>query len=158
MHIFFLRHGDALSDSRYTDDARPLSEPGKRQAALVGAFLQRMNLTVDTILSSPLQRAQETASIVSSAIHSQQMNDSELLLNGSDQQRLFRHLTSLKTSSLLLVGHEPYLSETISLLIGGQGNIEIEMRKCSLALVDVPASIRQGTGLLKFLIPVETLI
>ena len=158
MHIFFLRHGDAVSDSRYTDDVRPLSELGKRQAALVGTFLQRMNLTVDTVLSSPLKRAQETAIIVSSAIHSQQTNESEWLLNGSDQQHLFRYLASLKVSSILLVGHEPYLSETISLLIGGQRSTEIEMRKCSIALVEVPSSIRPGTGLLKFLIPVETLI
>jgi phosphohistidine phosphatase SixA len=116
-----------------------------------------MNLPVDIVLTSPLKRARETAFIVSSAIHAHQTNEIEWLLNGSDQQHLFRHLSSLKASSLLLVGHEPYLSETISLLIGGQGNLEIEMRKCSLALIDVPASIRQGTGLLKFLIPVETI-
>jgi phosphohistidine phosphatase len=158
MHIFFLRHGDAVSDSRYTDNARPLSDVGRRQAELVGTFLQRMNVVVDTILSSPLKRAQETASIVSSTIHSQQTNVSEWLLNGSDQQHLFKHLTSLKASSILLIGHEPYLSETISLLIGGQRKVEIEMRKCSLALVDVPFPIHQGTGVLKFLIPVDTIV
>jgi phosphohistidine phosphatase SixA len=58
---------------------------------------------------------------------------------------------------VLLIGHEPYLSELISLLIGGNKKVEIEMRKCSLALVNISIPIHQGTGVLKFLIPVETL-
>ena len=157
MDVFFLRHGDAVSDSRYSDNARPLSDLGKRQATTIGTLLRRMNVVVDTILSSPLKRAQETASIVSSAIHCRQMTVSELLMNGSAPQQLFKQLTSLNVPSILLVGHEPYVSETISLLICGQRKVEIEMRKCSLALVNVPLPIRQGTGLLKFLIPVDTI-
>jgi hypothetical protein len=42
------------------------------------------------------------------------------------------------------------------LLVGGNTNMEIEMKKCSLALVDISIPIRQGTGILKFLIPVST--
>ena len=79
-------------------------------------------------------------------------------MNGSDPQQLFKQLNKLKASSVLLVGHEPYLAETISLLIGGNRSAEIEMRKCSLALVDISIPIHQGTGLLKFLIPVETIV
>jgi phosphohistidine phosphatase len=157
MHIFFLRHGDACSDSRYNDSERSLTDLGMRQAALVGSLLKRMNVIIDTALSSPLKRTQDTASIVLSNINNQHIAVSELLMNGADPQRLFDQLNKLKVPSMFLVGHEPYLSETISLLIGGNKKVEIEMRKCSLALVDVSTPIHPGAGILKFLIPVETI-
>jgi phosphohistidine phosphatase len=158
MHIYFLRHGDTSSDSQYKDSERPLTDLGMRQAALVGTLLQRMNIAIDLVLSSPLIRAQHTASIVISNITKQQVVFSELLVNGSDPRQLFDQLNKLRAPSVLLVGHEPYLSETISLLIGGNRKVEIEMRKCSLALVDVSIPIHQGAGFLKFLIPVETIV
>jgi phosphohistidine phosphatase len=157
MHIYFLRHGDASSNSRYSDSERPLTDLGMRQAALVGALLQRTNIAIDAALTSPLKRAQDTASIVLSNTNKRQLTFSDLLINGSDPRQLFDQLDELRLSSVLLVGHEPYLSETISLLIGGNRSVEIEMRKCSLALVDVSIPIHQGTGLLKLLIPVESI-
>jgi len=157
MHIYLLRHGDASSDSRYNDNDRPLTELGVSQATLIGTLLQRINIVFDVVLSSPLKRAIDTTSIVLSKINNHQIAASELLVNKSDPQKLFDHLNELNVSSLLLVGHEPYLSELISLLIGGNQSTKIEMRKCSLALVDISIPIHQGTGILKFLIPVETI-
>jgi phosphohistidine phosphatase SixA len=116
-----------------------------------------MNTRIDATLTSPLKRAQETASIALSHFKNPRISPSELLLNGSDPQSLFEYLPKLHVPAVLLVGHEPYLSGTISLLLNGNTNGEIEMKKCSLALVEVSPPIRPGTGLLKFLIPVETL-
>ena len=155
MHIFFLRHGDASSDSRYDDSERPLTDLGMRQATLIGSLLQRMNVVIDAALSSPLKRAHDTASIVLSYINNQQITVSELLMNGTDPRRLFDQLNKLKVPSVFLIGHEPYLSETISLFIGGNRKVEIEMKKCSLALVEISIPIHPGSGILKFLIPVE---
>jgi phosphohistidine phosphatase len=158
MHILLLRHGDASIHSRYDDSERPLTDTGMHQAASVGTFLQRMNVRIDAALTSPLKRAQETATIVLSHFKNRQLEISELLLNGSDPQQFFEHLQELKAPTVLLVGHEPYLSEIVSLLISGNKNIEIEMKKCSLALVEVSTPIQPGTGLLKFLIPIETIV
>jgi phosphohistidine phosphatase len=158
MHIFFLRHGDASSDSRYDDSERPLTDLGMRQATMVGTLLHRMKVRIDATLSSPLARAHETASIALSHLKNQQVAISELLLNGTDPQQLFEHLQKLRAPSVLLVGHEPFLSETISLLIGGNREVEIEMKKCSLALVEVSIPIHQGAGLLKFLIPIDSIV
>lgn len=158
MHIYFLRHGDASSDSRYNDSERPLTDLGVRQATFVGTLLQRMNIVVDAALSSPLKRAQDTATKVLSSNNKLKITCGEFLLNGSDPQLLFDQLNELRVSSVLLVGHEPYLSKTISLLIGGNRDVEIEMIKCSLALVNISIPIHQGAGLLKFLIPVETIV
>lgn len=158
MHIYFLRHGDASSDSRIDDSERPLTDLGRHQATLISTLLQRINVVIDVAFSSPLKRAQDTTSIILSNINKKQIVYSELLLNGSDLRQLFKQLNKLKVSSVLLVGHEPYLSEAISLLIDENRSPEIEMKKCSLALVDISIPIHQGTGLLKFLIPVETIV
>jgi phosphohistidine phosphatase SixA len=58
---------------------------------------------------------------------------------------------------MLLVGHEPFLSDTISLLLGGDRKTDIEMKKCSLALVDILEPFRPGTGILKQLLDVGTI-
>lgn len=158
MLIFFLRHGDASSDSRYGDSERPLTDLGVRQATMVGTLLRRMDPAVELVLSSPLKRARDTASCVLAAVKNQQILISDFLLNGSDPRQLFEQLNTLKVQSVLLVGHEPSMSEMISLLIGGNTNVEIEIRKCSVALVECPTPIQKGAGLLKFLIPVNTMI
>jgi phosphohistidine phosphatase len=157
MHMYFLRHGDSSSDSRCSDSERPLTDLGIRQATLVGTLLQRMNVVIDAALSSPLRRARETTSLVLPNINKRQVSISEFLLNGSDPQELFDHLNEITASSVMLIGHEPYLSETISLLMGGDRSVEIEMKKCSLALVDISLPIHPGAGKLKFLIPVDAL-
>ncbi|RPI06890.1 MAG: phosphohistidine phosphatase SixA [Ignavibacteriae bacterium] len=155
MRIYLLRHGDASSHSRYSDEERPLTELGNRQAALIGTLLQRLPGGIDVILSSPLKRAQETAALAGSHVKNHQVILCDFLLNGADPQQLFDQLDELHASSVLLVGHEPLMSELISLLISGKKTAEVEMKKCSLALVDISTPILQGAGVLKVLIPVE---
>jgi phosphohistidine phosphatase len=157
MLIYFLRHGDASSDSHIHDNERPLTDLGVHQATLIGAFLKRMNIHIDTIISSPLARAQQTASIIQENINKQQHSVTDFLLNGTDQHQLIKHLNNLGVSSALLVGHAPHLSGIISLLVGGNFESEIEMKKCSLALVEVPEPICPGSGLLKQLTHVDTI-
>lgn len=157
MLLYFLRHGDASSSPQINDSDRPLTEVGIHQATLVGTFLQQIEMKVDIILSSPLARAQQTASIIQEKIKTEQFKVCDYLLNGSDQHQLFEHLDSFKVSSILLVGHEPHLSETISLLIGSDRNAGIEIKKCSLALINASHPIQQGREQLRWLIPLETI-
>jgi phosphohistidine phosphatase len=157
MHLYFLRHGIASSDAHLHDTERPLTDAGIHQARLVGSFLRRANISIDTILSSPLLRAQQTASLVQSQIGAPVAVTSEFLVNGTDQRQLLKDLAGRTGSSILLVGHMPHLSETISLLIAERSTIDIEMKPCSIALVDIPAPLRVGTGTLQWLIPVAAL-
>jgi phosphohistidine phosphatase len=157
MLIYFLRHGDASTSSRYHDDERPLTDLGNRQASYVGKFLHSSKTHVNIILTSPLTRACETGAIVHSIIRAPRMETTEFLVNGSNQKQLFKQITEFDVESILLVGHEPFLSDTISLLIGGDHKTDIEMKKCSLALVEVLEPVRPGTGMLKQLTHVETI-
>jgi phosphohistidine phosphatase len=157
MLIYFLRHGDASSNSRYHDTERPLTDLGSKQASYVGKFLHSTKTHINIILTSPLTRACETGAIVQSTIRAPRMETTEFLVNGSNQKQLFRQITAFNVESVLLVGHEPFLSETIAILIGRDPKTDIEMKKCSLALVEVLEPVQPGSGTLKQLIHVETI-
>jgi phosphohistidine phosphatase SixA len=85
------------------------------------------------------------------------METTEYLANGSNPKQLFKQVAEFDVESVLLVGHEPFLSETISLLISGNTNIDIEMNKCSIAFVEILGPIRPGSGILKELINIQTI-
>ncbi len=157
MLLYFLRHGDASRDSSIDDNKRPLTELGIRQATLAAAFLRRVDPGIDAVLSSPLTRADQTASIVQKKNALPPPVASEHLLNGSDQRQLFKQLELLGVQSALLVGHEPHLSETISMLLCGDREAGIEMKKCGIALVETPATIEAGSGRLRWLLSPETI-
>lgn len=157
MLIYFLRHGDASSDSRFHDHERPLTDRGQKQAACIGKFLHETKAHINIILTSPLIRACETGRIVQTFINMPHMETSEYLINGTHPKHLFQQITEFEVESVLLVGHEPFLSETISSLIGGDHKADIEMKKCSLASVEVFESIRPGAGILKQLVHVDTI-
>lgn len=71
-YLYLTRHGQTVWNARdkvcgATDIE--LTEKGRQQAAGLGASLsQDKNITIDTIISSPLKRAKDTAKIISDAI------------------------------------------------------------------------------------------
>ncbi len=99
MHIYFLRHGDASSESQYNDTDRPLIDLGVRKAKLISTFFRRMNIVIDAAFSSPLKRSLETASIVFSNINNVPISSCDFLLNGSDPQKLFDQINKFGVSS-----------------------------------------------------------
>lgn len=67
--VFMVRHGQTdlnYSQDKAIDSQRQLTELGQQQSRLVGRFLDQFSPTV--IYSSPLDRCQETAKIIQSAI------------------------------------------------------------------------------------------
>jgi phosphohistidine phosphatase len=157
MHIYLLRHGDALTDSRFHDNERPLSDLGKRQAAMVGTHLRNSHTAIDAIFASPLQRAQETAMIVHDLIGGPAIQTTDYLVNGTDLRQLCSLLAKSKGSSVLLVGHIPHLEDTILLFIGDQASSSVEMKKCTLAHIEITDPTKLGTGSLRKLTHVKEL-
>jgi phosphohistidine phosphatase len=157
MLIYFLRHGDASNDSNIQDSERPLTDIGKKQAMLVGKFLQNIKADINLILTSPLIRACQTGEIVQSIIQAPRIEITENLVNGTDPTILFKQISDQDIGSVILVGHEPLLSDTAVLLIGGDSNTYIPMRKCSLALIETQEPIQRSSGVLKQLTHVDTM-
>ena len=158
MVIYFLRHGDALTSSQYHDSDRPLSDLGRTQITLIATFLHRTKTSINIILTSPFTRACESGEIIQSFVHAPKIEKTEYLVNGSNPRQLFSSLADYDAESALLVGHEPFLSDTISLLLTGERLIDIEMKKGSLACLEIQDVRHPGTGTLKYLISVDSLL
>src|SRR5512137_2758890 len=70
-HITFLRHGESTGNAENRLQGVsdfPLSEMGRAQARALGERWQAEGLTFDTVITSPLSRARETAEILAAAL------------------------------------------------------------------------------------------
>jgi len=138
VQLLFLRHGPAKQRGGWKGDdrERPLTAEGRETMRRVTATMTRLGLKPDIILSSPLARALQTAEIVAGGLAAGgAVIQEERLCPGFSSEKLagiVRDHRDAKT--IMLVGHEPDFSTTISTLIGGGA---IVCKKGGLARVDV---------------------
>jgi phosphohistidine phosphatase len=146
MNLFILRHAIALNAGEdglpkdLPDADRPLSKEGKEKLLRSCAALREMKLNFDAVLSSPLLRAKQTAQIVAKELKlkSKPVQTAQLAPDGSPKLLIEQLLeTGVTAKNILLVGHEPYLSQFISLLISGSTTAAIELKKGGLAKLEV---------------------
>ena len=154
MHLYLLRHGDAL-ETGYTDTERPLSPLGEQQAAMVAQRLQSQHIVLELILSSPLVRAKQMTDIIRKALNITEQQTTEHLLPASSERKLINLLNDIEKQTLLLVGHEPQLREFISFLTGRPQYQRIELKKASLAYIYTPTPIEPCSGILKWILPYD---
>lgn len=155
MLLYLLRHGDAVENPTLHDSERPLSDRGFEQARTAAQFFQRLHISFNLIIASPLLRAQQMAAPAREMPGVSHFLRSDYLLPGSNHQQLFDLLNAQEAGSVLLVGHEPHLSTTIALLTAGETTARIEMKKASCACVDIAKPLRKGQGTLKWLVTAE---
>lgn len=142
MELFLLRHGLAVERGTpgYENDfARPLTAKGERQLRQGCPALRKMRLKWDLILSSPLLRARQTAEIVANELKlKKRLCFSEHLRPGGDQTQLLAELNRLRPApeTILLVGHEPDLSDLISRLVTGKTGGGFALKKGGLAKLE----------------------
>jgi phosphohistidine phosphatase len=156
MKLFVLRHAEAVSEAP-NDGERQLTEKGIKQAKAVGRFLSNLEMIPELILSSPLIRARETAEIVAAQF------SRAILVRLVDElrpgMRLEQALALLAQEAarpaVMLVGHEPDLSEFCAGLIGAVSE-SIHLRKAGLVRISLP-EMKPGKGVLEFLLPVKML-
>jgi phosphohistidine phosphatase len=143
MELYILRHGLAAergSNEYPSDDQRPLTPEGIKKLRRTSRSMQSIGLTFDLILTSPYVRARQTADIVATSLGLEGvLEPSALLEPGGDLQALIADLASRRkgVERILLVGHEPMLSSMISLLLSGEEDLDITLKKgglCKLAI------------------------
>jgi len=141
MIIYFMRHanaGEKRADP-VKDEKRPLDKDGVLQCRYIGALLSALDVQVDQIIASPLKRATQTASLVGNEIGFDgrlQINDS---LRPSATFEDFRDLLNAcaKYEAIMVVGHNPNLTEFISQIVTNSGSRKsIELKKGGVARVD----------------------
>jgi phosphohistidine phosphatase len=143
MNLHLLRHGiaaDLGTDGIKRDSERPLTSEGREKLYRVTAAMQAMELAFDLILSSPLLRARQTAEIVADAFKARkQMSLEDELACGGNVRELVQRLARLRPvpASVLLVGHEPGLSELVSLLCAGDLRLAMDFKKGGLCRLEI---------------------
>ena len=143
MILYILRHGIATEpDARtFAKDADwPLTPEGKHKLGQVARAMEALGLSFDLILSSPYLRARQTAEIIAEALKARKKLElSDNLTPGGSAKKLVDLLNHLRPSpeSVLLVGHEPYLSTLISLLVAGDASLAMVMKKGGLCKLSV---------------------
>jgi phosphohistidine phosphatase len=142
MELFLLRHGPAVERGTrgFEDDStRPLTPKGRRQLRKTTAALKKLEADFDLILSSPLVRAKQTAEIVAAGLKlKKRLKFASALAPGGDADILMRQLEREKPGPkrILLVGHEPDLSQLASLLVAGGPQLQLDFKKGGLCKLE----------------------
>jgi phosphohistidine phosphatase len=152
MIVYFLRHASAGHHlpNPARDEKRPLDPEGIEQCTQMGRALNALDVHVDAVISSPLKRATQTASLAANEIGFDGKLQLTPALRPNAQFDAFRQLLdkNAKLEAVLLVGHNPSLSEFLSQLISqGASQNSVELKKCAVARVD----LLSGVGMLKWL-------
>lgn len=148
MDLYILRHAIAVDRGTpgYDDDStRPLTSEGAKKMRQAASGMRALELQFELILSSPFLRARQTAEIVAREFGAESALEFSVHLEpGGNSEALIRALIkrgSLK--SVLLVGHEPYLSGLISLLVTGGGELALTLKKGGLVKLSA-SMLRHG--------------
>lgn len=120
--LFILRHGEAESGIKWSDHERPLTNSGKHSVTLLRERLRGQNSPFDLIISSDAKRTQLTTQIL---IQKDGWDPQVIYLPDLYNASLSKILEILnkldnKWEQVLIVGHNPVLSELAAYLLGLQ--------------------------------------
>lgn len=155
--IYLMRHGIAADrePGGAADDAkRPLTLEGKLKLRGIAKGLKRLGVGWDWVISSPLKRAVETADVVVEELGAAAPRDlCEALVpgDGSAHKVIAFLAQHPERSRVLLVGHEPSLSELASELLGAEHDARLAFKKggcCLIAYDEFPSP--KSPGLLEW--------
>lgn len=173
MNLFVLRHASAgvRRLNPLLDVKRPLDKEGKRHCLHLAYVLNALKINFDLVVSSPLKRSLQTAQLVGTETGF----ESKLLISNGlapaatyeQFQRLLRECAPHE--NVLVVGHNPNLTQFLGQLIGGvsaSGGTEaggetgteatdrarVRLRKGSMARL----SLQRGPATLQWLLDPRT--
>ncbi len=155
MNLYILRHASAgeRRPNPVLDRNRPLDKDGKRYCLHLAQVLNELKLQFDLIVSSPLKRSVQTASLVGTETgYESQILISNGLSPGATFQDFQRLLSECRGyENLLVVGHNPNISQFLSgMLVSPDTTMlpQIRLRKGSIARV----SLDRGPAILQWLL------
>jgi phosphohistidine phosphatase len=142
MVIYFLRHasaGEPLGNPK-KDEKRALDETGVEQCGYVGRALSALDVQVEVILSSPLKRAAQTASLVGNEMGHEGRLQLEDGLRPAASFADFRKMLDKysRHESIMVVGHNPTLSEFLGRSISETGcEATVDLKKGAVARIEM---------------------
>jgi len=142
MVIYFLRHASAGEPfvNPKKDEKRALDKEGIEQCGYVGRALAAMEAQVEVIVSSPLKRATQTASLVGNEMGYEGKLQIENALRPEAALADFRKLIEkyARQESIMVVGHNPNLSQFLGAIISDSGcEASVDLKKGAVARVEM---------------------
>lgn len=120
MIVYLLRHGQAEQYAT-SDSLRELTPLGCGDINAVAHSFLLTNPVIDRCFASPYKRAQQSAEIFSlEASLSCPVESIDILRPENTAVSVLRFLDSLDENNILLIGHNPLLSELFGLFITGK--------------------------------------
>jgi phosphohistidine phosphatase len=164
MNLFILRHASAgvRRANPLLDRKRPLDKEGKRHCLQLAEVLSQMKISFDLVVSSPLKRCMQTASLVGTETGYEAKILSSTALSPDASLAQFQNLLSECSpyENLLVIGHNPNLTVFLAALVAPIGTPPLEagsrppirLRKGSLARL----SYSRGPATLQWLLDPRT--
>jgi len=154
MNLYIARHAEALpvGGGVVRDADRPLSKQGERDAAAVARALATLEPGTPLIVTSPLVRAQRTGDLFRKAFPRQATLETwEELAPGIRHRAIVSRLHNLTSAAVILVGHQPDLTNLISYLVA-DGAAEIALAPGAVALLRLQPGVAAGSARLHWLL------
>jgi phosphohistidine phosphatase len=158
MIVYFLRHANAGTHlaTPKKDEKRGLDKEGIEQCGYVGRVLAALDVQVDTMISSPLKRATQTAALVGNEMGHEGMLQIDQALRPQATFADFRKLLDkyARQEAIMVVGHNPNLSEFLGRIVSDAGcEAGLELRKGAVAKVE----LRRTSGSLQWVLTPKVL-
>lgn len=153
--LLLLRHAkSSWQNLGQRDFDRPLNERGKKAAPLMGRFMRKEKVQPGLVISSPAERARQTAALVmESAKLKAELRYDERIYEAS-AVRLLEVISQVEddTEVLLLVGHNPGLEELLRLLTGEAQHMPTAALARIVLAVEKWSEVRGQSGRLEWLL------
>lgn len=141
MFLYFLRHASAGKTmvNPKKDERRPLDDEGILQSRYMGRLLANLDVQVDQIITSPLKRARQTASLVANELAFETALQVDDALRPEAEFQQFQAMVARygKYDAIMVVGHNPSFTEFLSKTIVRTGAAQIEFKKGAVAKVEM---------------------
>lgn len=139
MVLYVLRHAIAEEPRPgQSDSARQLTETGRSRCRRVLAHAKRVKVQPQNILTSPYDRAAQTAEIAKAELgFDRELITSNALLPFVSVQDLWNEIRDYAAGGdVMVVGHNPQLSMLVVWLLGGRADA-LWLKKSGLVALDI---------------------
>jgi phosphohistidine phosphatase len=152
MKLLVIRHAVAADPSRGQPEAvRPLTVEGRNKMRRAAKGLALLVPEIDLLVSSPLVRAVETASIVGHEFPKVKIKEIPQLEPGSPTAALLDWIAQQPASTVVgLIGHEPDLGRIVSLALAARDRSFFKMKKGAACLLEFLTEVKPGRATLRW--------
>jgi phosphohistidine phosphatase len=153
LRIYILRHGIAEDAPAGGSDAdRALTQEGKQKLRRVLARARDAGVCPDVILTSPLKRAIETATLAAGVLNvKEELVQTKALLPGGSPERVWHEIREQTVDEVLVAGHEPLLSRVVAFLLGCPA-LRVNMKKAALVSIEMETISAQPRASLNWMV------